>query len=88
MKAPRELTGADVIGANIAVRGWVSLGGAKPENEQVVVEHAGCGQRDRVLRVVRAQVFAEVEPAILTKGFDRLARSRIEGIEEVHDVSE
>jgi hypothetical protein len=88
VKGPGELTGADVISANITSRGRVGLGGTKAEDQQVAAEHARGGQGDRVLCVVRVQVFAHVEPPIFTEGPDRLAGDRIECIQEVHDVGE
>jgi len=52
VEAPDQLAGKHVIRANIAARRGVGFWRAKADDEQVLVERAGRGKRDVVLRVV------------------------------------
>src|SRR5229473_244799 len=85
VKRPAQLTGPNVVGANVAGRRGESLGVAASEYYQVLVNDAWAGQSHR-LRTGRfaAQIFAEVDSAAVSKGWNRFARGGIQGVDEVH----
>ena len=57
-------------------------------DDQVLVDDSWCGECDRLLTIISAKIFAEVDTPILPEAPDRSAVARIECVEEVGDPGE
>ncbi len=88
MEPPAQRPRAHVERANVARRSGMSLRIPPPNNDEVLIDQTRRGQRDRLLRVIATQVFAQIEPAILAEVRQRFARCRIERVEVVQHARE
>src|ERR1019366_8729139 len=88
MKAPAQFSCAHVKGAHIAWRSRMSLRIAPADDDQVFVDDARCGQRDRLLFKISAELLAQVDTARLAERSDRLARLFVKAIEKIHHPGE
>src|SRR5437016_819067 len=89
VKRPTQLTGSNVIGANVAGRCRESLGIAAAKYHQVPVNDTRAGQIYR-LRAGRfaAKIFAEVDSADVSKGGNRIASRGVQRVYKVHHTDQ
>src|ERR1700694_2017132 len=89
VERPAQLTGSNVVGANVAGRRRKSLGVAAAEYYEVLVNDAWAGQIYG-LRAGRfpAKIFAEIDSATVSKGWNRFAGSGIQGVDEIHHADQ
>ncbi len=87
-EAPDELAGADVVGADVAGRGGMGFWIAATDDDEVFVDDAGRCEHGGLDLEVSAEVFAEVDTALLAEGGDGLASGGVEAVEVVHDAGE
>jgi hypothetical protein len=83
-----EFARARVEGANIAGRRWKSFGIAAADDEKIFIDDGGAGERDEGGGVVAAEMFAEIDAAVLAERWDRFAGRGIKRVNEVHDADE
>ena len=88
VKRPAELAGAHFIGADIARRSGERFGFASAHDHQVFINDGGAGHEDRLIRGIAAEVLAEIDATVFAESRDRLARVRVERIDEVHYADE
>ncbi len=89
MKAPAQLAGAHIVGADIAVRSGMRLRRAEADDDHVFVDRSGRGQYGEVAgEVLIPEILAQVDAAAFAEAGDRLAGRRIERVEMVHHTGE
>ena len=55
---------------------------AAADDQQILVDDAGRGERDRLLRRVAAQILAQIDAARRAEARDRLAGARVERVDD------
>src|SRR6476469_4303871 len=88
VKAPAQSTAVHIEGADVARRRRMRLRIPPAYDDQVLVDDSWCGECDRLLTIIPAKIFAEVDTPILPEAPDRSAIARIECVEEVGDPGE
>src|SRR5258708_1120504 len=84
MKGPAELPGAHIRGVDIWRRRRQRLGIASSHDDQVLVDNARAGQRNRLLLRVASKISAQIDSPIFAKGRNWLTRSGVQRVKEVH----
>ena len=87
-EGPAEFAGARVKSADVAWRRWERLGVAAADDEEIVVDDRRAGERDEGLGVVAAEIFAEIDAAVLAECLDGFAGGSVQRVNEVHYADE
>ena len=77
VELPAQFAGADVVGADVAGRRGQRFGLPSAHYQQVFVNDAGAGEDDGLLCRIAAQIFAQIDAAVLAERRNRLAGAGI-----------
>src|ERR1700761_585573 len=84
VKSPEKFAGVNVESTNIARWRRVGLRIPSADNDRILVDPPGTGERDRLRQVVAAEPLAQIDPAFFAEGWDWPACLRIQRVEIIH----
>src|ERR1700733_8065044 len=88
VKCPADLARAYIVGTNITRRRRMSFRIASADDDQVPVDHAGCGERNGLRFEIATEILAQIDAALLSKRLDRLPGFGVEAVKKVHHAGE
>src|SRR4051812_6168796 len=88
MKTPVLFSGANIIGADIPRKSGEGLGQTSTDDEEILVDDGGTGQRDEAGGHVSAKPLAQIDASLIAEACDRLASVSSELVNEVHDADD
>ncbi len=88
MKAPAQLAGQNVVGANVSRKGRQGFREAAPNDKQVFIDHCRTRQGNEARTDITPEIFAKINTAAIAEGWDRLARVGIERVDKIHYADE
>src|SRR5262249_9194143 len=88
VKAPAQLSGYNLVSANIAGRSRQNFGIASTNNEKVLINHRRVGQCDGSGGRVPPQIFPKVNAAVIAETRNGPSRGRVDLIHKIHDADD
>src|SRR5260370_16771401 len=89
VKRTAQLSGSNVVGANVAGRRGKSLGIAAADDDQIFVNDGWAGQVNGLSGGgFAAKVFTEVDEAFLCKSRNGFAGGSVQSVEEIHHANQ
>src|SRR3954469_2964299 len=88
VEAPAQLSGANVISANISGKSGQGFRKAATNDEEIFVNHRRAGQRDETRRDIASEPLTQIDSSLVTESRDGLAGLCVQFVNKVHHADD